>query len=117
MSDRQNDLEKRIAELEHRVKQLLTLSDRSKHPFTCHMIETNITKEQEEGILTLMKDAQRSLSTSNPMTHNEFERQVYSIVPQQEGNYHFAEAIVRTLNDSSQFTDVYAHMERDGMNL
>ena len=32
-------------------------------------------------------------------------------------NYHFAEDIVATLNDSNKYTAVYQHMKKDGMNL
>ena len=35
----------------------------------------------------------------------------------QAGNYHFAENIIRTLNDSNQYTAVYTHMRTIGMNL
>lgn len=110
-------LEKRVAELEDKILRLLTLTDFDKHPFTYHELEANLTKEQVEAVFDLMDEAQKSLASPKPMDHHDFERRVYEIVPARNGDYHFAEGIVGTLNQSGQYTDVFRQMKKSGMNL
>ena len=117
LEERIRVLESEIEELKDKENRLLTLTDPERHPFTHLTLELNLTKAQVRGIFSLMDEAERSLSTDQPMQHGEFERGVYEIVPTQAGNYHFAEDIVRTLNDSNQYTAVYTHMRTSGMNL
>jgi hypothetical protein len=42
---------------------------------------------------------------------------VYSIVTEREGNYHFAEDFVGSLNETGRYAEVYRHMRDEGMNL
>jgi hypothetical protein len=110
-------LEKRVTELEEKIRSLLLLVDPDRHPFTYLTLEMNLTKGQVDRIFDLMDETRKSLSSPNPMHHGEFERRVYSIVPAHDRDYHFAEDIVRTLADTDQYTDVYDHMRKSGMNL
>jgi len=111
------ELENRVKHLEERVKMLVNIADPEKHPFTYLALETNLTHSQVEAILELMDKAQKSLRIGDPMNHAVFEGRVYEIVPIKNGDYHFAESIVATLNDSHQYSDVYEHMKKDGMNI
>ena len=111
------ELENRVKHLEERVKMLVNLADPEKHPFTFLALEANLTHSQVEPIFKLMEKAENSLRTGNPMNHGVFEGRVYEIVPTKNGDYHFAEAIVATLNDTQQYSDVYKHMKKDGMNI
>jgi hypothetical protein len=77
----------------------------------------DLTKEQVEKILDLMDATSKSILDGKPMHHVDFEKHVYEIVPKYKGDYHFAENIVRTLNDTGQYTEVYRHMKKSGMNL
>jgi len=110
-------LEQRIVELEDKIRRLLGLVDPDRHPFTYLTLEMDVTKQQVGAIFNLMDEAHKSLSSKKPMEHHDFERRVYSIVPTHDGDYHFAEDIVRTLADSDQYTDVYDHMRKSGINL
>jgi hypothetical protein len=117
VEERIRALESEVEELKEKQGRLLTLTDPQRHPFTYLTLEANLTRPQVESILNLMDETERSLSTSQPMHHVEFERRVYEIVPSRAGDYHFAEDIVRTLNDSNQYTSVHNHMRTSGMNL
>ncbi len=77
----------------------------------------DLTKEQVEKIFDLMDEASTSVLNGKPMRHVDFEKRVYELVPKHSGDYHFAESIVKTLNDTGQYTDVYRHMKESGKNL
>jgi DNA-directed RNA polymerase specialized sigma24 family protein len=115
--ERLRAVESEVEELKDKQRRLLTLADPERHPFTYLTLEMNLTKDQVRRIFNLMDEVERSLSTSQPMHHAEFERRVYGIVPSRTGDYHFAEDIVRTLNESNQYKSVYSHMRSRGMNL
>jgi len=115
--ERITDLEKRLAHLDDKIRRLVSIADEDKHPFTHYTLECDLTKQQIDAIFSLMDEVHQSLSSANPIGHAEFERRVYEIVPNREGDYHFAEQIVATLKESQQYEDVYRHMKRDGMNI
>jgi hypothetical protein len=117
VEERLRALESQVEDLKEKQTRLLTLTEPDRHPFMYLTLEANLTRSQVDAIFNLMDEAERSLSSSTPMGHAEFERRVYEIVPSRTGDYHFAEDIVRTLNDSNQYTTVYNHMRSSGMNL
>jgi tetrahydromethanopterin S-methyltransferase subunit B len=112
-----DELKKRVDELEDKVHRLLQISDPERHPFTYLTVEMDLTKEQVAKLFDLMDEASKSLLSGKPMHHVEFEKRVYEMVPKYNGDYHFAESIIRTLNDTGQYTDVYRYMKKSGMNL
>jgi hypothetical protein len=111
------ELERRVSELEYRISQMLELVEMSNAPFTYLMIEADVKKDEVRAIYDLMDRARASLSTSAPMTSGEFEREIYRIIPRKDGDYHFAESIVNSLNDETRYTDVYERMRETGMNI
>ena len=117
VEERIRALESAVEDLREKQQRLLTVTDPQRHPFTYLTLEANLTGAQVKAIFSLMDEAERSVSTRQRMHHAEFERRVYGIVPSRAGDYHFAEDIVRTLNDSNQYTSVYNHMRTSGMNL
>ncbi|SRR6266480_712179 len=112
-----DELKKRVDELEDKVRRLLQVSDYDRHPFTYLTLEMDLTKQQVDKVFDLMDEASKSILGGKPMRRADFEKRVYSIVPAHDGDYHFAESIVGTLNDTGQYTDVYRQMKKDGMNL
>jgi hypothetical protein len=52
-----------------------------------------------------------------PINHEEFDRRVFEIAPQHDGDYHYVEGIISTLNEEGRFQPVYEHMKQSGMNL
>lgn len=93
---------------------MLTLID---GPFTHLVLEYNLSEKQIEEIYDLIDEVFESLKVLKPMSHNAFELRVYESDPSQNGNYHFAEQIVNTLNLEERYEDVYKHMKKNGMNL
>lgn len=116
MSD--TDLEKRVAQLEHRVEQLMQLVDSDMAPFTYHMLEADATEAQVKRVYDLMDEYWNAIKAgTEKRSHNAFEQRVYEIFPNKHGNYHFAEGIVRTLRREDRYREVYDYMLQSGMNL
>jgi hypothetical protein len=111
------DHEARISQLEHRVKQLMSLVEPERHPFTFHAMEADLSREQVDEIFDLMDDTRERIKSGNPPSHHEFEGRIYQIVPSRDGDYHFAEGVVRTLAKTNQYEDVFDHFKKHGMNL
>jgi hypothetical protein len=117
MDDAVATLMERLALLEYKFELLSSLVDSERNPFAYLCLESSVTREQQKKIFALMDEARASLRTEHPMEHHEFERRVYEICPGYMGDYHFAEAIVSTLNDTHRWNDVYDYMKQNGMNL
>lgn len=111
------ELEKRIAELEHQVEHLLRLSDLERAPFSYLVVETGITDAQENEIYNLMEDFSNYIKAGRKIPHHDFEQELYKIMPSKNGDYHFAETVVASLNDEDRFTDVYEALKKSGMNI
>jgi hypothetical protein len=112
------ELEKRVQHLEDQIEMMLELVDDDKYPFMYLALESGLTKSQINQIFDLMEEVSRATSTDKkPMSHSEFENRIYQIVPTHKGDYHLAESIVRSLNSKGQYTEVYQHMKKSGMNL
>ena len=109
--------EDRLAMLEYKIELLTALVDPDRNPFVFLCLEEDVTREQKKQLMDLMEDASISIREDKPMSHHEFENRVYSISPKHHGDYHFAEAIVSTLNDTHRWRDVYEYMKHHGMNL
>lgn len=111
-------LEQRISQLEHRVEQLMQLVDSDFSPFVYHMMEAEAIRTQVQRVHALMNDYGGQIKRGEETrSHAHFERSVYEIFPDRNGDYHFAEGIVRTLGRSGQYVNVYDYMMEDGMNL
>lgn len=111
------ELEKRVQYLEERVEFLVEIADSEKDPFIYLALETGLTKNQVDKIFNLMDEVREGINAGRPMHHHEFERRVYEIVPSRKGDYHFAESIISSLNETGRYQDVYQHMKKDGMNI
>lgn len=117
MASEQAELLERLAQLEYRVELMTNLVDSERNPFLYLCLESGITREQKRQILDLMDETRAAIRANRPMDHHTFEQRVYEICPRYRGDYHFAEAIVSTLRQTHQWTDVYEFMKTNGMNL
>ena len=112
------DLRIRVQRLEDQIEMLMELVDHEKYPFMYLALESGLNKSQVNQIFDLMEEVSKAIFTGKkPMSHSEFEDRVYQIVPTLKEDYHFAESIVRSLNRKGQYTEVYHHMKKSGMNL
>ena len=64
-----------------------------------------------------MEEARERIRSATPLHHHELEERVYRIFPDRRGSYAFAEGIVYALAETGQYTEVYDHYRRQGMNL
>jgi hypothetical protein len=117
MDEKIEGLEKRVKHLEERVSMLAEIADSKGHPFLFSVLESNLTEEQVHRIYDLMGKVETSLKSKTPMNHNQFENELYRIVPSMNRNFTFAKSIVMTLHDEHQFEAVYQHLKKDGMNI
>ena len=110
-------LEKRVEELEHKIEDLLRLVDMEKAPFSYLVLESNLTGNQVDGIYDLMDDFRNYIRAGHKIKHSDFEEELYKIVPSKQGDYHFAQDVVGSLNDEGRYTDVYEALKKSGMDI
>ena len=102
-------MEKRIENIEYRVKLLSEIADFDNHPF----IQTNLTEAQVTGIYHLMDQA-REIIRSGKQSLLKIEQGIYEIVPEKNGDYHFVEEIIGALEDERRWVEVYNHLKKKG---
>ncbi len=110
-------LEDRLTHLEFQFRLLLAAVDTDRRPFDGLVLESNLTEVQRRQIHDLMDETDKSITSGSPMSHHDFEVRVYSIVPERQGDYGFAETIVSTLNQERRWQRVFKHMQANGMNI
>lgn len=112
------ELKKRVQHLEDKVEMIRELIDDDKFPFMYLALESGLTMSQVNQIFDLMQEISQSIiQKQNPMQHSEFEERIYQIVPTHRDDYHFAQSVVRTLYRNGEYTEVYHHMKKSGMNI
>ena len=67
VEERVRALESEVEELKDKQMRLLTLTDPKRRPFTYLTLEADLTGSQVDAIFHLMDEAEKSLSTSQPM--------------------------------------------------
>ncbi|HEK9103312.1 TPA: DUF1878 domain-containing protein [Bacillus pseudomycoides] len=84
--------------------------------FSRLLFETKVTKEQRDRIFDLMDTLREEIGKGNLVTNSAYEQQIYVIVPNRRGDYHFAEDIAHTLHMQRRweevFENVYGSMEK-----
>lgn len=109
-------LEERVALLEFQVELLFNNTSIDRLFF-----ETKITRGQYRDIMDLMDSFRSKLDNGEEVNHNDFEREIYEIVPAQNGNYHFCEMIAEFFAEDGRWTEVfpalYGHMPKYGGNM
>ena len=112
------ELARRVQHLEDKMEMVRELIEPEKFPFMYLALESGLTMTQVDQILKLMQEVSDAIiQNNNPMSHGEFEKRIYKIVPTHKNDYHFAQDVVSSLNRNGQFVDVYHHMKNSGMNL
>jgi len=106
-----------VARLEFQMELIQSLVDPERDPFAYLVFENELPREQHQDILGYMDSLNARLAKGIEISRNEFESKIYQIVPSREGNYHFAENIVRTLKKSSRYEAVYEELKKRGMNI
>lgn len=96
------ELEERVKQLEFQNQLLFTNSSIDRHLF-----ETNVTKVQYIAIQNLMDDIQEKLDAGEEVQHYTFESEIYKIVPERTGDYHFCKSIAMLFAEDGQWKEVF----------
>ncbi len=118
IQDRLETLEDRIAKLEYHKRLLMSLVTPETNSFVYQMLEAVASEEQVTRVYDLMDSIRRSIDEGKtPISHGQFEAEIYKIFPAHNGNYGFAEGIVATLNEGNKWQEVYSFYQKNGMNI
>lgn len=96
------NLEERIAQLEFQVELLFSNTEIDRLFF-----ERKITREQYHAIMDLMDTFRSKLDDGACIHHYDFERAIYEIVPERNGDYHFCESIAKLFAENQQWDEIY----------
>ncbi|MGN8683444.1 DUF1878 domain-containing protein [Gracilibacillus sp. HCP3S3_G5_1] len=77
------------------------------------LFEYQITRNQLRSILDLFDEYRNAVDDNEEVHHGSYEQRVYDIVPQHDGNYHFAEEIALTLHENDRYTEVFEALYGD----
>lgn len=102
-----NELEEKIGFMDFRQNLIFNNTSIDRLIF-----EYNITREQYQKIMDLMDKYREDIENEKSVNHNKFEREIYSIVPQLEHNYHFVEGLVMTFWENGRWEEVFDTMYR-----
>ena len=110
------DIEERMAMLEFHNELLFENSDLSRYIY-----ETKITREQYQAIMDLMDSYRNRIESGAEVNNSEFEQDIYALVPERRGDYHFCEIISHLFAENGQWEEVfpalYGHMPKYGGTL
>ena len=77
------------------------------------LFEYEITQSQYTEIMNLMDDYRNRISNREDVSHGDFERCIYNIIPRQNGNYHFCEEIVLAFKELHRWEEVFENLYGD----
>jgi hypothetical protein len=108
------ELLKKIKELEENVefltfRQNLLFSNTS---VDRTLYEYDITKKQYNLIMDLMDKYRAKIDSKEKVSHGVFEDEMYDIVPQHSGNYHFVESLTRAFWENDRWEEVFDELYR-----
>ena len=96
------NIEKRIEQLEFQIKLVNNGSD------FCHFIvEQDVTKEQLDLLLKMVERYRTLICDNKSVNSCEFEDEVYKIIPQKNGDYHFCISFTKLLALDNRYVEVY----------
>ncbi|MDN4862891.1 DUF1878 domain-containing protein [Priestia megaterium] len=108
------DLIRKIEELEETID-LLTFRQNllfSNTSVDRALYEYDITKKQYNEIMDLMDNYRAKIDNKEEVNHNSFEQEMYNIVHQHSGNYHFVESLTRAFWENDRWEEVFDELYR-----
>ncbi|MEH7076966.1 DUF1878 domain-containing protein [Neobacillus drentensis] len=76
------------------------------------LYEYNITKQQYNYIMDLMDKYREKIGNKEKVSHGVFEDEMYDIVVQHSGNYHFVESLTRAFWENDRWEEVFDELYR-----
>lgn len=71
------------------------------------LFENEVNEQESRAIMDLMDSYREKLSCGDPVSHSQFESEVYSIVPHLKGDYHFCEMLSKAFHDDGRWEEVF----------
>lgn len=104
------ELEKRVEQLEFKIKLLAENSNTSRLLF-----ESDITRTQYEELMNLMDEVSDDIYKGKEVSNHHFEGKVYRIIGV-DGDYHFCESLAQAFMEDGRWDEVfpalYGHMDK-----
>lgn len=104
-------IEERLSFIEFRQELLFNNSELDRMLF-----EYEITRAEYRRIMDLMDSIRVKIDKGQAVSTNEFESEMYSIVPSHSGDYHMCEYFARAFMDEGRWEEVfpalYGHMAK-----
>ena len=102
------EIMKRLDDIEFRQELLFGNSDLDRSVF-----EYKITREQYKAIMDVMDEYRVSIREGKECSHSEFERKLYDIVPDHNGDYHMCEELAKGFMDDGRWEEVFVELYGD----
>jgi hypothetical protein len=103
------EIEKKLKELEEKIEFLMFRQDLLFYNSAVDRIlyEYGINKKQYNQIMDLMDEYSEKIGNKEKVNHVTFEEEVYRIVPEHNGNYHFVESLTRAFWEDGRWEEVF----------
>lgn len=103
-----NEILERLNNIEFRQELLFENDEVSRILF-----EHEITQSQYRLIMDLMDEYRNRIRDNEDVSHGDFERCIYNIVPNKDGNYHFCEEIALAFKERKRWEEVFENLYGD----
>ena len=100
--------EDRVSLLEFQIQLLFNNS-----PLDRLVFESKITRKQYIAIMDLMESIRIKLDKGQSVHHYAFESNIYEIIPEKNGDYHFCELIAKLFAEEGQWEEVFSALYGD----
>lgn len=77
------------------------------------LFEYRITHKQYTEIMDVMDKYREMIGRNEKVFHGTFEDDIYKVVPQHDGNYHFCEYMVRAFMNEGRWEEVFPKLYGD----
>lgn len=71
------------------------------------LFEYEVNEQESRAIMDLMDSYREKLSRQEPVSHSQFESEIYAIIPHLNGDYHFCEYLVKAFHDQKRWEEVF----------
>ena len=71
------------------------------------LFENEVNEKEFRTIMDLLDSYREKLARHEPVSHSQFESEVYAIIPHLEGNYHFCEMLTKAFCDDGRWEEVF----------
>lgn len=102
------NLEERVEQLEFQLELLFNNAGIDRFIY-----ESKLTRLEYRAIMDLMDKYRSLIDGGKEVNHVKFEQDIYEIVPQKNGDYHFCELITKLWADEHQWEEVFMALYSD----